>query len=439
MQFVGNLKSMKTLLLKVKLVKSLSEIFNDILKNNFELENLDKTLPPTHRIPLSEYLEQLNFKYDFNSSNLERKSNLINYLIFLFHLINVIRNMIYVFFDSFDDNLFRLYCGEMFQFLLDKISFAAVALTGITSYGLSTFCLFNYWPMDQLQWLNVLNAVEGKQSFLSIKIHSVKSAKKLIRFSLIMLTSCSVLHYVVFLAGSIFIPFAYIKLDIKNFIFFALPWGLFNMLWDFYTSGYVVASFYVVIICYYYQLRLDQLEFYGNLLLKRKQVNRSIMKLLNEYNLIIQEINQFNKFASKLIFCLYTFMTSTVMFLIYNILYVKLNVFVFLVHILVAFLMSLFTLLIVFNATRIPLQLKTNLRNLISLNYHKNLPVKTRIKVSFIIKYSYIYSNYFIIIISKLLSLIETIQADKIGLTCLNIAYINRYSYFQVRKLTFNY
>ena len=379
---------MKSLLSKIKLIKSLSEISTfDILANNFQIKDLNQNLQPEHRIPLSRYLEQLNFKYDFDSSTSTttlQRNNFFNQLVRLIILSSAFRHFAYIFFDSEDDQLFRLYFGDLYQFLLNKISFAAVALTGVTLYGLSSFCLFHCWPEDQLKWLNVLNAIEGKRSFLEVKIFLTKSAEKLIRFSLIMLTSCSVIHYMISFASIVFIVFPLLKLPIKQFLFIALPWAIFSMFWVFYCAGYIISCLYIVIICYYYQLRLDQIEAYGKWLLKRKQIknfNKKILKLLDEYNAILNEVNGFNKLTSKLIFFLYTFMTSTVMFLIYNIIYMKLNFFVLLIHFLVAFAMTFFTLLVVLNGTRIPLQLRNNKRNLISLNYHQNLTTKTKIKV----------------------------------------------------------
>ena len=356
----------------------------DILANNFQIKDLNQILQPEYRIPLSKFFEQLNFKYDFDSSSVSQRNNFFSRLIFLVILSSAFRHLAYIFFDSEDDQLFRLYFGDLYQFLLNKISFAAVALTGVTSYGFSSFCLFHYWPADQLQWLNVLSAIEGKRSFVKIKIFLTKSAEKFIRFSLIMFTSCSVIHYTISFASIIFIVFPLLKLPFKQFLFLALPWAIFSMFWVFYCAGYIISCLYIVIICYYYQLRLDQIETYGKWLLKRKQIknfNGKILKLFDEYNEILNEVNVFNKLTSKLIFFLYTFMTSTVMFLIYNIIYMKLNFFVLLVHFLVAFAMTFFTLLIVLNGARIPLQLRNNKRNLISLNYHRNLPTKTKIKV----------------------------------------------------------
>ena len=376
---------MKSFLSKIKLIKSLSEISTfDILANNFQIKDLNRYLQPEYCIPLSRYLEQLNFKYDFDSPTpISQRNNFFNKLVLFILLSSAFRHLAYIFFDS-EDQLFRLYFGELYQFLVDKVSFAAIAVSGCSFYGLSMFYLFHYWPEDQLQWFNVFNAIEGNPSFVKIKILIKKSAKKLIRFSLIMLTSCSVIHYMISFASIVFIIFPLVKLPIKQFLFIAFPWAIFSMFWVFYCIGYLVSSFYIVIICYYYQLRLDQLEVYGNSLLKRKQVtnfNQRILRLLYEYDAIMTEVNQFNKFTCKMIFFLYIFLTSTVMFLIYNIIYVKINLFVLLIHYLVVFVMITSTLLIVLNGARIPLQLRNNKRNLISLNYHQNLTTKTKIKV----------------------------------------------------------
>ena len=109
--------------------------------------------------------------------------------------------------------------------------------------------------------------------------------------------------------------------------------------------------------------------------------NVRIMNVLNEHVKIIIEINQFNKFASKVIFVLLAFNASTAVFIVYNLIYVNLTEIAKYAHELTVFGVLGVIAITIINALRIPNQLQRNKRNLISLIYKKNLPIKTRIKV----------------------------------------------------------
>ena len=65
---------------------------------------------------------------------------------------------------------------------------------------------------------------------------------------------------------------------------------------------YGFGSLIIKITNYYYEVRLDQLDFYVNSYLKRKkfqQVNQITAKLLTDYAEIVSQMNQLNKFISK--------------------------------------------------------------------------------------------------------------------------------------------
>ena len=126
------------------------------------------------------------------------------------------------------------------------------------------------------------------------------------------------------------------------------------------------------------------MDVYVNWLLKQKNFRMSnvrIMNVLNEHVKIIIEINQFNKFASKVVFVLLAFNASTVVFIVYNLIYVNLTQIVKFGHQVIVFGILSLIIIIILNALRIPNQLQRNKRNLISLIYKKNLQIETRIKV----------------------------------------------------------
>ena len=109
--------------------------------------------------------------------------------------------------------------------------------------------------------------------------------------------------------------------------------------------------------------------------------NVRIMNVLNEHVKIIIEINQFNKFASKVIFVLLAFNASTAVFIVYNLIYVNLIQIVKFGHQVIVFGDLSLIIIIILNVLRIPNQLQRNKRNLISIIFKKNLSIKTRKKV----------------------------------------------------------
>ena len=366
--------------------KSIKEIsVNEISLNKFEMNNLSEPIQPNLRVPINGFFGAINFNYETDLT-LHRKSNWFNHVILFLLISNILRNLVYTFMNS-TDQLFRLFCGDLIQFAVKEVSYMAITFVGITSYATAMFCLFHYSEVNQLKWLNIFDAIEGKQSFIESKILITKSAKKLIRFSLFLFNLCissCLLIPTVCAISFVILPFQ--KLSFEHFFLYALPWNIFTVFWAIYTKGYPFASLFITIICYYYQLRLNQVDVYVNWLLKQKRFqkfNQRIMKVLNEYIEIMTEVNQFNKFASKVLFFLFVFNASTIVFILYNLIYVKLTAIAMLGHYVVVIDILFVITIIILNAIRIPNQFNRNKRNLKLLIYKKNLQIKTQIKVSF--------------------------------------------------------
>ena len=377
-------------LIQAKMVfKSLKEIsVNEILQNKFQIKDISKPLQPNLRVPINRFFAAINFNYetDQNSFTLHRKSKWFNHVIIFILISNLLRNLAYILMNS-TDQLFRLFCGDLIQFILKEVSYVAITFVGITSYATAMFCLFHYSSVNQLKWFNIFNVIEGKQSFIKSKILITKSAKKLIRFSLFLFILCiSSCFLIPIVCAIVFFFHTFQKLSFQNFFLYALPWNIFTVIWATYTNGYIFASLFITIICYYYQLRLDQVDVYVNWLLKQKRFekfNQRIMKMLIEYTEIMTEVNQFNKFASKVLFFLFVFDALMIVFILYNLIYIKLTAITMLGHYAVAInILSVITIIIL-NAIRIPNQFYRNKRNLKLLIYKNNLQIKTKIKVSF--------------------------------------------------------
>ena len=371
---------------KFKVIKSLFKIsIYDILTNNFKLIKVSQVIQPEYRIPINKFFQELNFNYQIDSSSLElhRNNNWFNYFILFILVLNILRGPLYIFLNS-DDVLFRLYFGDLVQFNAKSTVIISITFCSLACYSTAIFCLFNFCPVNHFKWLNIFNAIEGRQSFIDNKILLKKSAKKLIRFSLILLTSITAILYINILTSISVLSYnTFISLSLKHFLF-AVPWLITNAIWTFYSGGYSLTSSLITIICYYYKLRLHQLNVYVIWHFKRKQFkyfNQHIERLLNEYNKIINEINQFNKFASKLLFFLFLFIASINIFMIYNIIYVKLKPNIMYGHLVIILNLSCLISLIILNAIRITNQAHRNKNKLMSLIFMEQLKITNKIKV----------------------------------------------------------
>ena len=359
-----------------------------ILRNQFKLHDPSKPIQQNLQIPIKKFFQNVSFNYEIDSKTLtltQCKRDWLSYLILFILVSNVIRNLIYTFMNS-EDQYFRLFCGDLLQFVVDlsyEVSYTTIMLAGGGTFATAMFMQYHYSPINQLKWLNILNAIEGKQSFVKNKILLRRSAKKLIRFSLIVLLIVTIGTYFTGIVG----PFSwgipsFQKLSFKYFLF-SIPWQIFNAFWAFYVSAYNLICLFITIICCYYQLRIYELDVYANLLLKHlnfKMLDRKIIRLLKEYANIISEIHQFDKFASKTIFFLYSFNASTIVFLVYNLIFANLSFPSRFGHrtatIDVLFMIAFINL----NVLKIPNQLGRNNKNL-KLLICKNLQIKTKIKV----------------------------------------------------------
>ena len=378
---------------KLQFFKSLDKIsVYDILINNFKVD-ISQNLKPEYCIPVKKYFEEVSFYYDisnFNQKTIHRTSSWSNSIILLILLFNLLKCLFYIFWNE-NDQLIRLYGGNLEQYFGYNILFFAIPEVGVTLFPIVIFCLLQYSPINQLNWLTILNTIEGKQSFVSRKIFMVKSAKNLIRFSFILISfSSSITQLTPIITFLIFLFIPSINLTLKQIILYVFPWALVDGIWCLFICTNYFVSLMIIIICYYYELRLDQLDIYMNLRLKSKQfkiINQHISKMFVEYTEIINEMSYFNKFSSKIIFYLLLFCSSTQAFLIYNMIYVNIDWFLYLMYVLFSGNVCSVIIIILMRTIRIASKFQRNKRNLVKLSLVKNLTVKNRIKVS--LKYLY--------------------------------------------------
>ena len=355
--------------------------FYEILTINFKV-NLSTKLQPEYCVPIKKYFEEIHFTFNYENI-VDRKGNWSARLALLIQLICLIRGLIYIFWNE-QDQIVRLYGGDLIQFFGLNPTFFNIPLTGVTVYSLIIFCLFEYSPVNQLSWLTIFNPIEGRQSFTNSKIFIKKSARKLIRFSLILITLFTCISYLsVFITLINLIFFTLIHTNVNEFFLYGLPWIILNVIWTYQCCCYGFVSVIIIVIMYYYELRLKQLDIYADKYLKNGQfnmINQKMSSLMVEYADIITKMNQFNKFASKIIFYLFFSCCSTLVFLIYNMIYVKIDSIMYTLYIIFASDIIIGITLLVASAIRIPSQFDRNKYNLIALLYVKNLQIKNRIK-----------------------------------------------------------
>ena len=273
----------------------------------------------------------MNFYYEISNdqaNTIHRNHYWFDIWILLIQLINIFRSLIYIFWDN-DDQFIRLYAGDIIQFFGSNTVYITIPQAGLSLYALAIFCLFQYSPIKQMKWLIMLNAIEGKDSFINSNLFITKSANRLIKFSLIVTIYCTTLiFFTPFFVFFNFMFFSSLKLNLNQILMYVLPWAIVDTIWVHHMVSYGFISLIILIICYYYELRLYQLDMYTKWYLKINQfnkINQQINKLLVEYDSLIEEVHQLNKFVSKVIFYVGMFCSSTAVFLIYNMIYYKMD------------------------------------------------------------------------------------------------------------------
>ena len=374
---------------KLQFFKSLSKkSVYDILTNNFKVD-VKQNLKPEYCVPVKKYFEEVSFYYDISNDNekttVHRHNTWSNSVILLYLIFNLLRCLFYMFWNE-DNELIRLYGGNLEHFFGFNNLFFAIPQIGVTLFPIATFCLLQYSPVNQLNWLTIFNPIQGEQSFVSSKIFMEKSAKNLIRFTLILVSiSSAITHLSLIIAFVFFFSIPSMSLTLKHIILYVFPWALEDTIWAQLICTNLYVSLIILIICYYYELRLNQLDLYMNLQLKRKRfnrINRQVNKLLVEYTFIIREISDFNKFSSKVIFYLLLCCSSTQAFLIYNMIYVKINWLLYSLYLEFSLNVCSVVVVILMRSIRIASKFQRNKRNLIKLCYVQNLAIKNRIKVN---------------------------------------------------------
>ena len=219
----------KLKLIKMELLKKLIRLpFKEILSNKLVIKDLSQPINQKYQIPIKELFNIFYFDYEFHENDdqtitFDRNRKWIVYLVLLNLLLNDLRNLFYVFMDS-SDRMFRLYCGDLIQFADGQTLLISIVVMGYTCFATAIFLMYQYSPVNQMNWLNIFNEIEGKQSFVKSKIFVKKSAKKLVKLSLIFMSlSTASIYMLVISVLIIFVILPFENLPIKPFLLYALP------------------------------------------------------------------------------------------------------------------------------------------------------------------------------------------------------------------------
>ena len=144
----------------------------DISTNNFKV-NTSQKLKPEYCVPIKQFFEEMNFFYETSIDNQKMTVHRIKHWFYPFILLllifNLSRCLTYTIWNE-EDQSTRLYGDDLVTFFGLNSKFFAIPQAGVTLYLLAFSYLLYYSPVNQLIWLNTLNSIEGKQSFVESKI-----------------------------------------------------------------------------------------------------------------------------------------------------------------------------------------------------------------------------------------------------------------------------
>ena len=123
----------------------------------------------------------MNFYYEINNQEktVRRFNKWFHHFTFVIQVFNLIRCLIYIFWNE-ENDLIRLYGGDFVEYFGLNTKLFVIPQAGVSLYVISIFCLFQYSSVKYLNWLTIFNSIQEKQSFISNKIFIKKSAKNFI-------------------------------------------------------------------------------------------------------------------------------------------------------------------------------------------------------------------------------------------------------------------
>lgn len=199
----------------------------------------------------------------------------------------------------------------------------------------------------------------------------------------------------------------------KQYIISWLLWNIYyNLLWSYFTSGILQTTrSYFNVVCYYYRLRLQDLNHHIIQVARQLTTCQSrskttkLNRILNEINDIFVSLEKSNEFWSKYIPIFYYLCNPLACFTINCLMYFSLGSGLTMFFIVLIINTTFTVMQILLSASSINYQAKLCSKNLMTILYFKNIPIKFRFKVT---------NNhyYYIIIILLLLFLISLDSID---------------------------
>ena len=399
----------------MKFVRKFKNISNDKLELHGNSLTINDNLPADQIVQFDYYLERFAlihhssmksiFNYDNEStceSQYELTSNWKFYNFFIkfnsFFMLTtfIIKLFLIEYGVSHEQTEYWLWVfGDVFLFFNGKKYFYNVIMT---IYGIQS-CLMIILFMNEQgvnEWMRNFGSLQGLVSPKSNGIYNMKSIDKLIhKFKMTFIIS-SFQSYIIPIIGY---PVA-VKVSIENVTWkqYFMTWMFWNvyfyLIWAYFTPGIIqTCRSYFNLVCYYYKLRLQDLDKEIVKIIKISSANTSNHRLrlliqnskinfiLHETNKIFVSLAKSNEFWCKYTAVFYYLYNPLICFILSCLIYfiTDYRLFLFATILLIS---AFFTLInIIITASDINYQAKLCGKNLIKLLYLKSIPQKYKLKV----------------------------------------------------------
>lgn len=301
-----------------------------------------------------------------------------------------------------DDPKYLWLIGEVLMFLKGKRYFYNIIMIIFAIQSCLLIILF----MDQKRvnlWISNFGSLQGLVPPRANGIHKMKSMTKLLKkYKIMFIISSFQYDLIPFLGFTVFARILLRIFSLKEYIISWMFWNVYyNLLWAYFTPGIIQTSrSYFNVMCYYYKLRLQDLNDDINRLINNSPSHHSKFQILvrnAKLNLILIEINEIfvslsksNKFWRRYITIFYYLCNPLICFIINSLIFFTLDSGVIFFAFILLFNTTFTLLQILMSAASINYQAKLCKNHLKKFLCEKTISINFKFKVS---------SNYYFLIL----------------------------------------
>ena len=282
--------------------------------------------------------------------------------------------------------------GDIFMFFHGKKYFYNVIMT---IYGIQS-CLMILLFTDKQgvnSWIENFGSMQGLVPPRSNGIYNMNSMNKLMhKFKIIFIISSFQSYLIPVIGYSVAVKASIENVTWKQYLISWMFWNIyFNLIWAYVTPGIIqTCRSYFNLVCYYYKLRLQDLNkeivkissrSSNNPRLQILMQNSKINVILHETNKVFVSLAKSNRFWCKYIAVFYYLCNPLICFILSCLIYFIID-YHLLFFAIILLINTLFTLMnIMITASGINYQARLCGKNLMKLLYVKSVPQKYRLKV----------------------------------------------------------